>query len=103
VTLFLIATFVIFLLPNTYFAWFEYVTSIIKIFLFILIIIVGITVICGAGPDGYMHEAVNYTELGAFKNGFGVRKLLLLIPRLYSDFLEPGFCEVRTASLLGCR
>ena len=77
-TLFLIATFVIFLLPNTYFAWFEYVTSIIKIFLFILIIIVGITVICGAGPDGYLHEAVNYTELGTFKNGFGVRKLLPL-------------------------
>ena len=72
VTIFLIATFAIFLLPNKYFGYFEYVTSVIKIFLFLLIIVVGIAVICGAGPSGYIHTGVNYTELSAFKNGFGV-------------------------------
>ncbi|KAF2015672.1 hypothetical protein BU24DRAFT_369562 [Aaosphaeria arxii CBS 175.79] len=70
-TMFLVATFIIFLLPNSYFAWFEYVTSVIKIFLFLLIIVSGIAVLCGAGPKGYIHSGVNYTELGAFKNGFG--------------------------------
>ncbi|KAF5656896.1 amino acid transporter AAT family [Fusarium heterosporum] len=35
-TIFLAATFVIFLLPNKIFAWLEYITSLIKIFLFLI-------------------------------------------------------------------
>ncbi|CAD0083640.1 unnamed protein product [Aureobasidium vineae] len=69
-TIFLIVVLVIFLLPNTVFAWFEYVTSLIKIFLFLIIITASIAVLCGAGPQGYVHDASNYTVRAAFKNGF---------------------------------
>ncbi|KAM0216902.1 hypothetical protein ACHAQD_007621 [Fusarium lateritium] len=51
-TIFLAATFVIFLLPNTIFAWFEYFTSLIKIFLFLIIIFLSLALVCGAGPSG---------------------------------------------------
>ncbi|XEU97447.1 hypothetical protein FSHL1_002733 [Fusarium sambucinum] len=69
-TIFLAATFVIFLLPNTVFAWFEYVTSLIKIFLFLIIIFLSLALVCGAGPNGFVHSGSTWTELNAFKNGF---------------------------------
>ncbi|KAM5341572.1 hypothetical protein ACJ41O_014603 [Fusarium nematophilum] len=69
-TLFLAATFVIFLLPNTVFAWFEYFTSLIKIFLFLIIIFLSLALVCGAGPAGSVHDGSTWTELDAFKNGF---------------------------------
>lgn len=71
-TLFVVATAVIFALPNKVFAWFEYVTSIIKIFLFLIIILLGIALIAGAGPNGTVHNGSTWTELPAFKNGFFV-------------------------------
>ncbi|KAM0257890.1 hypothetical protein ACHAPA_011539 [Fusarium lateritium] len=55
-TIFLAATFVIFLLPNTIFAWFEYFTSLIKIFLFLIIIFLSLALVCGAGPSGEVHS-----------------------------------------------
>jgi yeast amino acid transporter len=55
------------------FAWFEYVTSIIKIFLFLLIIILSLAIVLGAGPDGYVHHGTYWNTLPVFKNGFTVR------------------------------
>lgn len=59
-------------MPNTVFAWFEYVTSVIKIILFLLIIVTSVAILCGAGPNGYVHDAGAWTELPVYKNGFQV-------------------------------
>lgn len=72
VTIFIAATTAIFLLPNKAFAWFEYVTSLIKVALFIIIIIIGLALIGRAGLEGSVHIGSNWTELPAFKNGFFV-------------------------------
>ncbi|CAH0025814.1 unnamed protein product [Clonostachys rhizophaga] len=71
ISLFLVACLVIFLLPNTVFAWFEYVTSIIKIFLFLIIILLSLAMVLGAGPNGKMHHGETWTDLPVFLNGFG--------------------------------
>lgn len=70
VTIFLVIMTIIFLLPNKTFAWFEYVTSVIKIFLFLLIIILSLCIVLGAGPGGYLHDGAYWRDLPAFKNGF---------------------------------
>jgi amino acid transporter len=59
-------------MPNVVFAWFEYVTSLIKIFLFLLIILLSLALVCGAGPTGTVHHGSYWTDLPAFKNGFAV-------------------------------
>ncbi|KAK7224896.1 hypothetical protein V2G26_012899 [Clonostachys chloroleuca] len=71
ISLFLVACLVIFLLPNTVFAWFEYVTSIIKIFLFLIIILLSLAMVLGAGPNGKMHHGETWTDFPVFLNGFG--------------------------------
>lgn len=75
VTIFVVITCAIFVMPNTVFAWFEYGTSLIKIGLFILIILLSLAIVCGAGPEGYVHDGASWTDLPAFKNGFSVRTL----------------------------
>lgn len=62
--------FVIFSLPNTVFGWFEYITSIMKIVILILFIVVGVALIFGAGPEGTMHHGETWQDGGAFLNGF---------------------------------
>ncbi|KAK5045655.1 hypothetical protein LTR84_009024 [Exophiala bonariae] len=70
ITIFLVIVLAIFLLPNKAFAWFEYVTSVIKIFLFLLIIVLSLAIVCGAGPGGYVHDGAYWRDLPPFKNGF---------------------------------
>jgi amino acid permease len=83
---------VIFLLPNTVFAWFEYITSLIKIFLFLLIITLSLALTFGAGPKGYIHHGQTWTEHPAFLNGFSVsRSSDLFFLEGYVDIL--GFCK----------
>ncbi|KAF5684267.1 amino acid transport GAP1 [Fusarium circinatum] len=69
-SIFMFACLVIFLLPNTVFAWFEYVTSLIKIFLFLIIITLSLALVLGAGPNGYVHHGETWTDRPAFLNGF---------------------------------
>ncbi|KAH6665846.1 AAT family amino acid transporter, variant [Plectosphaerella plurivora] len=69
-TLFIVATYAIFCLPNTVFAWFEYVTSLVKIALYLIILFLSLALVCGAGPAGKVHNGSTWTELNAFKNGF---------------------------------
>lgn len=73
VTIFVVTTCVIFVMPNEIFAWFEYFTSLIKIVLFMLIILISLAIFCGAGPDGYVHDGSTWTDFPPFKNGFSVR------------------------------
>ncbi|KIX06492.1 uncharacterized protein Z518_04468 [Rhinocladiella mackenziei CBS 650.93] len=69
-TVFLVPCLLLFLLPNKWFAWVEYFGSLVKIFLFVLIVVLSFALIGGAGPDGYVHHGEFWTELPAFKNGF---------------------------------
>ena len=73
VTIFVVTTCVIFSMPNKVFAWFEYFTSLIKIVLFMLIILLSLAIVCGAGPKGYVHHGSTWTDFPPFKNGFSVR------------------------------
>lgn len=72
VTLFLAACLFIFVLPNKVFAWFEYVTSLIKIVIFLIIIILSLALVLGAGPNGHIHHGETWTTLPPFLNGFSV-------------------------------
>jgi amino acid permease len=96
------ACLVIFLLPNTVFAWFEYVTSLIKIFLFLIIITLSLALVLGAGPNGYVHHGETWTDLPAFLNGFSVS--LEVHP---FDFTPTnnfaGIRQLCTPRYLGCR
>ena len=83
VSIFIVACFVIFLLPNKVFAWFEYVTSIIKILLFLLIIVLSLCIVCGAGPGGYVHDGSYWRDLPPFKNGFSVGLLRIRLTECY--------------------
>jgi len=58
-------------MPNTVFAWFEYVTSLVKIFLFLIIIFVSFAIVGGAGANGRL-DGSYWRDLPVFKNGFGV-------------------------------
>lgn len=71
VTIFLVVSLSIFLLPNRVFAWFEYYSSLVKIFLFLIIIFTSLAVVCGAG-DGDIDSASYWTDFPPFKNGFSV-------------------------------
>lgn len=77
VTIFLVTTCAIFIMPNKVFAWFEYFTSLIKIVLFMLIIVISLAIVCGAGPHGYVHNGATWTDFPLFKNGFSVRTACL--------------------------
>lgn len=70
VSIFLVLIGIIFILPNKWFGWFEYVTSIIKIFLFLLIIVLSIALVAGAGPTGKVHTGEFWRDTPVFKNGF---------------------------------
>ncbi|KAJ5354908.1 hypothetical protein N7541_005952 [Penicillium brevicompactum] len=70
ISIFLVACLVIFILPNKVFAWFEYVTSLIKIVIFLIIIVLSLALVLGAGPTGSIHHGDTWTSLPPFLNGF---------------------------------
>ncbi|KAJ5550278.1 hypothetical protein N7461_004976 [Penicillium sp. DV-2018c] len=70
ITIFLVAGLTVFALPNKFFAWFEYVTSLIKIVIFLIIILLSLALVLGAGPNGYVHHGDTWTTLPPFLNGF---------------------------------
>jgi amino acid permease len=59
-------------MPNKFFGWLEYFGSLVKVFLFIFITLVSLAIIGGAGPKGYVRDGSTWTDLPAFKSGFGV-------------------------------
>ncbi|CRL17672.1 Amino acid/polyamine transporter I [Penicillium camemberti] len=90
-TIFLIIMFIMFSLPNIVFGWFEYFTSILKIFALILFIIVGIALIFGAGPHGSLHHGQVWQD-EAFLNGFkGFGNSVLLAILAIGDNTFTGF------------
>lgn len=88
VTIFLVVCFVVFLMPNSFFGWLEYIGSLVKAFLFVFITIISLAIIGGAGPTGYVRDGSTWTDLPAFKNSFGV--------------LHPPNCLFFAYSILTC-
>ncbi|GLB06451.1 hypothetical protein AtubIFM57258_001759 [Aspergillus tubingensis] len=70
-TIYLVICLAVFLVPNKYFGWLEYFGSLVKVLLFLFITIISLAIIGGAGPSGYVRDGSTWTELPAFKNGFG--------------------------------
>ncbi|RAL03201.1 proline-specific permease [Aspergillus ibericus CBS 121593] len=70
-TIFLVICLVVFLMPNKYFGWLQYFGSLVKVFLFVFLTILSLAIIGGAGPSGYVRDGSTWTDLPAFKNGFG--------------------------------
>jgi amino acid transporter len=68
-------------MPNKFFGWLQYFGSLVKVFLFVFIVIVSLAIIGGAGPAGFPRDGSTWTDLPAFKNGFGVS------PEIGSSFL----------------
>ncbi|KAJ5948267.1 hypothetical protein N7466_001282, partial [Penicillium verhagenii] len=91
-TIFLVLMFIIFSLPNVVFGWFEYFTSILKILVLIIFIIVGIAIIFGAGPEGSMYHGDTWQDGKAFLNGFkGFGNSVLLAILAIGDNTFTGF------------
>ncbi|KAL2813601.1 amino acid permease/ SLC12A domain-containing protein [Aspergillus granulosus] len=91
-TIFLLLMFIIFSLPNAVFGWFEYATSIMKILVLVIFIIVGIALVFGAGPEGTMHDGENWQDGQAFLNGFkGFGNSVLLAILAIGDNTFTGF------------
>ena len=72
-TIYLAVVYAIHVLPNRWFAEFEFITSSIKVVMMFVIIFVCIAMLAGGGPTGTTHHAFNYTQLPAFPNGYKVR------------------------------
>jgi amino acid transporter len=70
---------VVFSVPNQYFAWLQYVGSLVKVFLFIFNTLISLALIGGAGPSGSVNDGSVWTDFPVFKNGFRVSELT--IPR----------------------
>ncbi|KAI9373285.1 amino acid permease/ SLC12A domain-containing protein [Aspergillus egyptiacus] len=70
-SVFLVICLVVFLVPNSYFAWLQYFGSLVKVFLFFFNTIISLAVIGGAGSTGSVKDGTTWTELPTFKNGFG--------------------------------
>ncbi|KAJ5578532.1 uncharacterized protein N7459_007496 [Penicillium hispanicum] len=91
-TIFLILMVVIFSLPNVVFGWFEYFTSILKILVLLIFIVVGIAIIFGAGSEGSMHHGETWQDGQAFLNGFkGFGNSVLLAILAIGDNTFTGF------------
>ncbi|KIW55159.1 hypothetical protein PV05_07463 [Exophiala xenobiotica] len=70
-SIFLVLCLVVFILPNKAFAWLQCFGSMVKILLFILIVILSLALIGGAGPTGSVHDGSSWTGGSGFRNGFG--------------------------------
>ncbi|KAF7189999.1 Amino-acid permease GAP3 [Pseudocercospora fuligena] len=91
-TVFLVIMLVIFALPNTVFAWFEYATSIMKVLALFVFILAGFAMVLGAGPNGYVHHGETWSNGLAFRNGFkGYSNSVLLAVLAIGDNTFTGF------------
>ncbi|KUJ18772.1 uncharacterized protein LY89DRAFT_774915 [Mollisia scopiformis] len=70
VTIFIVGAIVLFSLPNRWFAWFEYFTSILKVIAITLFLILDFAIIFGAGPKGKVYHGETWNAGPVFKNGF---------------------------------
>ena len=72
VTIFCVICLAIFALPNKAFAWVQYIGSMVKVILFLILVPLCIALIAGAGSTGSVHKGSTWTSLPPFKNGIKV-------------------------------
>jgi amino acid permease len=72
VTIFCVICLGIFALPNKAFAWVQYIGSMVKVLLFLMLVPLCLALIAGAGPTGSVHDGRTWTSLSPFKNGIKV-------------------------------
>lgn len=85
-TIFLIIVFGLFFLPSKAFAWFEYVTSLVKVTAFLIIFFSSIAIMAGGGPTGRVHSGETWRDYTKFKNGFaGIAQCMMLACWAYGD------------------
>ncbi|KAF2092306.1 hypothetical protein K490DRAFT_33007 [Saccharata proteae CBS 121410] len=90
-TVFIVLVFGLMSLPNKYFAWFEYVASILKIAALVIFVVAMFAMVLGAGPTGHAHHGETWTRYPAFKNGFqGFGNCLLLALWAMGDQIFTG-------------
>lgn len=91
-TIFLVALAILFALPSKYFGHFEYFTSLLKIFGFLLFLVCSIAMIAGAGPTGKKHTGETWRDHPAFSsNGFkGISSSWLLAVWAMGDQMFTG-------------
>ncbi|KAK5125235.1 hypothetical protein LTR85_000911 [Meristemomyces frigidus] len=91
-TVFLVVMAIIFALPSKLFAWFEYVTSIMKIVALFVFIFAALAMVLGAGPTGSVHHGETWQNGLAFRNGFkGYSNPVLLAILAIGDNSFTGF------------
>ena len=91
-TIFLLVMLVIFSLPSKVFAWFEYVTSIMKIVALLIFMVTALAMVFGAGPNGRVHHGETWQNGLAFRNGFkGYSNSVLLAVLAIGDNTFTGF------------
>lgn len=62
----------LFSFPNKWFAWFQYIASVIKVVALVMFLILDLAIIMGAGPKGHFHDGKTWRENSLFRNGFAV-------------------------------
>jgi yeast amino acid transporter len=69
-TIFLVLMIVIFCVPISVFAWFEYGTALLKVIAMVTFMITGLCLVLGAGPNGQVKDGSTWHDGLAFRNGF---------------------------------
>ena len=72
-TIYLVVVFGIHVLPNKWFAEFEFGTAAVKVLMMFIIIFTCVAILAGAGPTGSTPKLENYRDLPAFPHGYKVR------------------------------
>ena len=101
VSIFLGACLAIFVMPNKVFAWFETIASLIKIFVFALLLLLSLAIVCGAGPQGYLHDGSFWRDLPPFKNGFSVSNSCSIVVIAAHLLNGSGLCKCGTPCNMG--
>ncbi|KAL0259499.1 hypothetical protein SLS55_005236 [Diplodia seriata] len=85
-TIFLVVVFGLFFLPSKAFAWFEYITSLVKVCAFLTIFWSSVAIMAGGGPKGKVHTGETWRDYVKFKNGFaGIGQCMMLACWAYGD------------------
>lgn len=71
-TIYLVVVFAFHLMPNSWFAEFEFCTGAVKVTTMAIVLLTSVAIIAGAGPTGSTHWGANFNELPVFPNGFRV-------------------------------
>jgi amino acid permease len=71
-TIYLVVVFAFHLMPNSWFAEFEFCTGAVKVTTMAIVLLTSVAIIAGAGPTGSTQWGANFNELPVFPNGFRV-------------------------------